>query len=308
MTIKRDFLSLSDVTLAEARGILDLAAKLKREPRGSQSRLLAGRSVAIILEKASTRTRVSFEVGAAQLGAHPVALGVQGSHLGRGEPIRDTARVLSRYCDVIVYRTSATSKLQEMASAAAPVINALSDDGHPVQILSDVFTIEEHLKGSIAGKRIAFVGDCSGNMARSWLEAAVLFDFHLVLAGPRGYMPPEVELRRAGSHVTLVHDPSVAVAGCDVVNTDVWTSMGQEAEADARTEAFVGWTVDERMFHKANPDAILLHCLPAHRGEEVDESTLEGPNSRVWDQAENRLHVQKALLVFVVQGGLPASL
>jgi ornithine carbamoyltransferase len=308
MTTKRDFLSLSDVSLAEARGILDLAAKLKREPRGSQSRLLSGRSVAIILEKASTRTRVSFEVGAAQLGAHPVALGVQGSHLGRGEPIRDTARVLSRYCDVIVYRTSATSKLLEMASGGAPVINALSDDGHPVQILSDVFTIEEQLKGSVAGRRIAFVGDCSGNMARSWLEAAVLFDFQLVLAGPRGFMPPEAEVRRAGAHVTLVHDPALAAAECDVVNTDVWTSMGQEAEADARMEAFIGWTVGERMLSTAKPHAILLHCLPAHRGEEVDESVLEGKSSRVWDQAENRLHVQKALLVFVVRGGLPANL
>jgi ornithine carbamoyltransferase len=215
--------------------------------------------------------------------------------------------VLSRYCDAIVYRTSATSKLLEMATASAPVVNALSDDGHPVQVLSDVFTVEEQLASEIAGKRIAFVGDCSGNMARSWLEAASIFDFHLVLAGPRGYVPPEAELRRGGSHFTLVHDPAAAVEGCDVVNTDVWTSMGQEAEADTRTEAFVGWTVDERMLRSAKSHAFVLHCLPAHRGEEIDADTLEGPRSRVWDQAENRLHVQKALLVFVVRGGLPAT-
>jgi ornithine carbamoyltransferase len=307
MKSKRDFLSLSDVTLAEARGILDLATRLKREPKGSQSQLLAGRSIAIILEKASTRTRVSFEVGSAQLGAHPVVLGIQGSQLGRGEPIRDTARVLSRYCDAIVYRTSATSKLLEMASADAPVINALSDDGHPVQVLSDVFTIEEQLGAPITGKRIAFVGDCSCNMARSWLEAAPIFDFHLVLAGPRGFLPPESELRRAGTHFTLVHDSAAAADGCDVVNTDVWTSMGQESEADARTEAFLGWTVDGRMLRVAKPHAIVLHCLPAHRGEEIDAATLEGPRSRVWDQAENRLHVQKALLVFLVRGALVAA-
>jgi ornithine carbamoyltransferase len=302
MTKKRDYLKLTDLSQAETRQVLDLATRLKREPKGSQLRRLEGRSVAIVLEKASTRTRVSFEVGCAQLGAHPVVLGLQGSQLGRGEPIADTARVLSRYCDAIVYRTSATSRLHQMATGTVPVINALSDDGHPVQVLCDVFTVEECLPGGIAGKRVAFVGDCSCNMARSWLEAAPLLGFHLVLAGPRGYAPPAVELKAAGSHVTLVEEADHAVADCDVVNTDVWTSMGQEAETRARTEAFAGWTVTEPMMRAAKPHAIVLHCLPAHRGEEIDEATLEGPRSRVWDQAENRLHVQKALMLFLLAG------
>jgi ornithine carbamoyltransferase len=297
---KRDFLELSDLTLAEAREVLALAKKLKQEPKGTRAQMLAGRAVAIILEKASTRTRVSFEVGCAQLGAHPVVLGVQGSHLGRGEPIRDTARVLARYCDAIVYRTSASARLREMATASIPVINALSDDGHPVQVLCDVLTVEECLGAGIAGKRVAFVGDCSSNMARSWLEAAPLFGFQLVLAGPRAYQPPREEIERAGTHVLQVHDPEHAADGCDVVNTDVWTSMGQESEGDERMETFAGWTVNAQMLSKALPGAIVLHCLPAHRGEEIDEATFEGQRSCVWDQAENRLHVQKALLLWLL--------
>jgi ornithine carbamoyltransferase len=297
---KRDFLRMNDLSLGEAREVLALSASFKRQPVGSQTGLLAGRSVAIVLEKASTRTRVSFEVGCAELGAHPVVLGIQGSQLARGEPIRDTARVLARYCHAIVYRTSSASRLSEMASAGVPVINALSDDGHPVQVLCDVFTIEEQTGESIRGKRIAFVGDCGCNMARSWVEASVLFDFHLVLAGPGGYAPPGEELARAGSHVSRIHDPAEAVVGCDVVNTDVWTSMGQESEVRERLAAFSGWTVTEEMLRKAEKGAIVLHCLPAHRGEEIDDETLEGARSRVWDQAENRLHVQKALLVWLL--------
>lgn len=297
--MKRDFLKLTNLTLGEARELLALAARLKHEPKGMRTQLLAGRSVAIVLEKASTRTRVSFEVGCAQIGIHPVVLGVQGSQLGRGEPIRDTARVLARYCDAIVFRTSTTARLLEMATASVPVVNALSDDGHPLQVLSDVLTVEESLGTSIGGKRVAFVGDCGSNMARLWLEAAPLFGFHLVLGGPADHMPPEAELVRAKDHVTVEHDPAHAADGCDVVNTDVWTSMGQEAEGDERADAFAAWTVSERMLARA-PAAIVLHCLPAHRGEEIEEATLEGPRSRVWDQAENRLHVQKALLVWLL--------
>ena len=296
---KRDFLKVTDLSLDEAREVLALSKQLKAEPKGSRAEVLRGRSVAIVLEKASTRTRVSFEVGVAQLGAQPVVLGVQGSQLGRGEPIRDTARVLARYCDAIVYRTSATKRLTEMAEASVPVINALSDDGHPVQVLCDVFTIEEAL-GAIARKRVAFVGDCSSNMARSWLEAAPLFGFQLVLAAPKGYLPSDAEIARAGSHVTVVSDPREAAVGADVVNTDVWTSMGQEAESDARLEAFAGFMVDASMLAKAPAHAIVLHCLPAHRGEEIDDETIEGPRSRVWDQAENRLHVQKGLLLWLL--------
>jgi ornithine carbamoyltransferase len=297
--MKRDFLHLNDLTLDEARAVLALAARLKAEPKGRRTQLFAGRAAAIVLEKASTRTRVSFEVGCAQLGLYPVVLGVQGSQLARGEPIRDTARVLERYCDVIVFRTSTTARLREMATARVPVVNALSDDGHPVQVLCDVLTVEESLGRPIAGARVAFVGDCASNMARSWLEAATLFGFHLVLAGPRGHGPPADEVARAGASVTLVHDPALAVDGCEVVNTDVWTSMGQEAEGDERTESFAGWMVNEAMLAHA-PGAIVLHCLPAHRGEEIDDATLEAPRSRVWDQAENRLHVQKALLVWLL--------
>jgi ornithine carbamoyltransferase len=297
---KRDFLHLSDLTLAEARRVLDVARTLKAEPRGARTGLLAGRSVAIVLEKASTRTRVSFEVGAAHLGMHPVVLGVQGSQLGRGEPIRDTARVLARYCDVIVFRTSTTERLREMATAGVPVVNALSDDGHPLQVLCDVLTVEEQLGTPITGKRLAFVGDTSSNMARSWIEAAPMFDFHLVLAGPRGYAPPPAEMARAKGHVTFVEHPEQAADGCDVINTDVWTSMGQEADGDERTDAFAGWTVNQAMVARAKPGVIVLHCLPAHRGEEIDDAVIEGPRSRVWDQAENRLHVQKALLVWLL--------
>ncbi len=188
-----------------------------------------------------------------------------------------------------------------MATASVPVINALSDDGHPVQVLCDVLTVEESLGASIGGKRVAFVGDCSSNMARSWLEAAPLFGFQLVLAGPVGYQPPRVEIERAGAHVVSVHDQRRALDGCDVVNTDVWTSMGQEAEEDARTQAFAGWTVNADMLASAQSGAIVLHCLPVHRGEEIDEATFEGTRSRVWDQAENRLHVQKALLLWLLR-------
>ncbi len=285
-----------------------MATTLKHEPKGARTTLLAGRAVAVVLEKASTRTRASFEIGIAQLGAHPFVLETQGSQLGRGEPMRDTARVLEGYCDAIVHRTGATTRLLEMATAKVPVINALSDDGHPIQVLCDVFTIEEAFarerqageEKSIQGRRIAFVGDCSSNMARSFVEAAVLFDFHLVLAGPAAYMPPKSELDAAGSHVSLEHDPKKAVTGCTVVNTDVWTSMGQEAENAKRLADFAGWGVDAAMLWRAAPDAIVLHCLPAHRGEEITGDVIEGSRSRVWAQAENRLHVQKALLCFLL--------
>jgi ornithine carbamoyltransferase len=301
-TNERDFLALADLAENEAREIFGLATRMKTEPKGAWSDALRGRSVAVLLEKASTRTRVSFEVGIAQLGAYPVVLGVQGSQLGRGEPIKDTARVLAGYCDAIVYRTSGTERLREMAQyARCPVVNALTDDGHPVQVLCDVFTVEERLRAPIKGAKVAFVGDCSCNMARSWLEAAALFDFELVLAGPRAFLPPAAELDRARGRVTLRHDPKDALAGVTVVNTDVWASMGQESEADARRAALAGWTLDARMLAPAAKDAIVLHCLPAHRGEEIDDATLEGPKSVVWTQAENRLHVQKALLVWLLR-------
>ncbi len=301
---KRDFLKISDLSLAEAREVLTLARALKAAPKGSHVDRLRGRAVAVVFEKASTRTRVSFEVGIGQLGAQSVILGIEGSQLGRGEPIKDTARVLSRYCDAIAYRTFGTKKLLEMAHAATvPVINALTDDGHPVQVLCDVFTVEEALGRSIAGMRVAWVGDGSSNMARSWLEAASLFDFHLAIAAPTEFRPPVAELAAAGAHVSVTGDPRVAIAGADVVNTDVWTSMGQEDEAQKRLLAFDGYTLTSSLLEGSKADAIVLHCLPAHRGEEIDDATIEGPRSRVWDQAENRLHVQKALMCWLIERG-----
>lgn len=301
--MKSDFLSLHDLTLAEAKSVLDLAKTMKHEPKGARLSLLAGRAVAVVMEKASTRTRVSFEVGIAQLGGHPVVLTTQGSQLARGEPIADTARVLSRYCDAIVFRTFETARLHGMAkNASVPVINALSDDGHPVQVLCDVFTIEEAFGHSIAGMNVAWIGDGSSNMARSFVEAAEIFGFHLRVASPKGYFPPQSERDRAtkAGCATFTTHPEEALRDADVVNTDVWTSMGQEAENEKRLKAFAGWTLDSAMMKKAKRKAIALHCLPAHRGEEISDDVIEGAHSRVWDQAENRLHVQKALLAFLM--------
>ena len=291
---KRDFLSLSDLSLADARKVLDLAKTMKRDRRG-QLGMFPGRACGILLEKASTRTRVSFEVGASQLGMQPVVLTTQGSQLARGEPVADTARVLSRYVDILAFRTSSRDRLEQMAKhATIPIINALSDDGHPVQVLCDVFTIEEHFGKSIEGMRVAWVGDASSNMARSFVEAAKLFGFGLILAGPADYVMGD----RGAAHFTT--DAREALLGADVVCTDVWTSMGQEAENEKRLRDFRGWTVTADMLAHAKPSAIVLHCLPAHRGEEISADVLEGAQSRVWDQAENRLHVQKALIAFLL--------
>ncbi len=291
---KRDYLSLTSLSPSESRSVLELARAMKRD-RTAQLGSFRGRAAAIVMEKASTRTRVSFEIGAAQLGMHPVVLTTQGSQLARGEPIGDTARVLSRYADLIVFRTSSSERLEGMAkNATVPVINALSDDGHPVQVLCDVFTIEEHFKKSIEGMRIAWVGDGSSNMARSFVEAASLFGFELFVGGPAAYVTPD----RGSAHFTT--DAREAVLGADVVCTDVWTSMGQEGENDQRRRDFAGWTLDSTMLAHAKPDAIVMHCLPAHRGEEITDDVIEGPRSRVWDQAENRLHVQKALMAFLL--------
>ncbi|HEY1954997.1 MAG TPA: ornithine carbamoyltransferase [Polyangiaceae bacterium] len=295
---KRDFLSLADLSLAEARAVLELARTMKSElayDRAARLRMFPGRACGILMEKASTRTRVSFEVGAAQLGMIPVVLTTQGSQLARGEPVADTARVLSGYVDLLVFRTSTRERLEQMAKhASVPVINALSDDGHPVQVLSDVFTIEEHFKKSISGMRVAWIGDGSSNMARSFVEASKLFAFELRVAGPADYLKADL----GGAHFTT--DAREALLGADVVCTDVWTSMGQEAENEKRLRDFAGWTLDDDKLAHAKPSAIVLHCLPAHRGEEISASVIESPRSSVWTQAENRLHVQKALMAFLL--------
>jgi ornithine carbamoyltransferase len=292
--MKRDYLTMTNLTLAESRQVLDLARTMKRD-RAAHVGMFRGKAAGILMEKASTRTRVSFEVGAAQLGMHPVVLTTQGSQLARGEPIADTARVLSRYVDILVFRTSTRDRLDQMAkNATIPVINALSDDGHPVQVLCDVFTIEEHFKKSIEGMRVAWIGDGSSNMTRSFVEAATLFGFELRVAGPAAYVTPD----RGSAHFTT--EAREALLGADVVCTDVWTSMGQEAENEKRLREFKGWTLDESMLANAKPSAIVLHCLPAHRGEEITHDVIEGVRSHVWDQAENRLHVQKALMAFLL--------
>jgi ornithine carbamoyltransferase len=293
----RHFLRLSDLR-PEERGVLfERAAELKRRRRAhAVDNTLAGRTLVLLMEKASTRTRLSFAAAIGQLGGHAVELAAASSQLARGEPLPDTARVVSGYADAVVFRTSKDSRLQEYAAASSiPVINGLSDGGHPVQVLADLFTVEEAL-GSVRGRTLTFLGDCASNMALSFLEAAPLFDFALRLSAPEGYVPPLERVKAAGRHVTLVPNPKEAVAGADVVSTDVWTSMGQEAEADQRRAALRGYTLDEALLSRAAPGAIVLHCLPAHRGEEITDAVMQGPQSRIWDEAENRMHVQKALL------------
>jgi ornithine carbamoyltransferase len=292
---KRDFVQISDITAAEAGELFKLAAAMKS---GQYSeRPLEGKTLAMIFAKSSTRTRVSFEVGTYQLGGHPIFLSSQDMQLGRGETIEDTAKVLSRYVEGIMIRTFAHTDVEELAHhAAIPVVNGLTDLLHPCQVLSDLFTVSEAV-GGWDGKVIAWVGD-GNNMANSWLNAAALFGFELRLSCPRGYEPNRniFERAKAKTTVTMFEDPEEAVRGAHVVNTDVWASMGQEADAETRMLAFRGFTVDSDFMKLAAPDAIFLHCLPAHRGEEVAGEVIDGPQSRVWDQAENRLHVQKALI------------
>jgi ornithine carbamoyltransferase len=295
MSPTRHFLAIPDFTRDELLSLFDLAARMKRPSYGDKP--LAGKTLGMIFAKSSTRTRVSFEVGAYQLGGHALFLSSRDIQLGRGEPIRDTARVLSRYLDGIMIRTYDHADVEELARfATIPVINGLTDLLHPCQVLADLLTIREML-GGWEGKAVAWVGD-GNNMANSWLNAAGTLGFELRLACPEGYDPDSAILdrNRRLTSVTLTRDPGEAAQGAHVVNTDVWASMGQEAEQEERARAFQGYLVDDALMDKADKDAIFLHCLPAHRGEEVSESVIEGKWSRVWDQAENRLHVQKALM------------
>lgn len=298
----RHYLAISDYDREELDGLLDLAQRMKSgEYRG---RPLEGRTLAMIFEKSSTRTRVSFEVGAFQLGGHALFLSSRDIQIGRGEPIRDTARVLSRYVDGIMIRTFAQGTVQELAEfAGVPVINGLTDLLHPCQVLADVLSMREEFGRDLTGRSVAWIGD-GNNMANSWLNAAAAWGFELRLAVPEGYDPDDEILRRAAAATTvrLVRRPAEAAKGAHVVTTDVWTSMGQEEEVADRARAFEGYHVDEAMMRTAAPDAIFLHCLPAHRGEEVSEGVLEGSRSRVWDEAENRLHVQKALMARLMGG------
>jgi len=292
---KRDFLAIPDFTAAEVLAVLDLAARMKAGKH--RERPLEGKTLAMIFAKSSTRTRVSFEVGALQLGGHALFLSSRDIQLGRGEPIRDTARVLSRMVDGIMIRTFAHADVEELARyATVPVINGLTDLLHPCQVLADLLTAVEAF-GSLKGKRVCWVGD-GNNMCNSWLNAAGTLGFELRIACPEGYEPDRAIFERNAALTTVVmtEDPDEAAEGAHVMTTDVWASMGQEGEAEQRARAFQGYLVDDALMRRADPKAIFLHCLPAHRGEEVTESVLEGPQSRVWDEAENRLHVQKALM------------
>ncbi len=295
---KRDFLSLLDLSRDELLQLLALAERIKRGEY--RERPLQDKSLALIFAKSSTRTRVSFEVGTRQLGGHPIFLSSRDIQLGRGEPIPDMARVLSRMVDGIMIRTFAHADVEELARhATVPVINGLTDLLHPCQLLADLLTMQEAF-GTLEGRVVAWIGD-GNNMANCWLEAAALLGFELRLACPEGYAPDRalLEMAAARTTVTMTEDPAEAIAGAHVVNTDVWASMGQEEESAKRALAFAGYRVDADLMARAAPDAIVLHCLPAHRGEEITADILEGPQSRVWDEAENRLHAQKALLVML---------
>ncbi|HEU0052279.1 MAG TPA: ornithine carbamoyltransferase, partial [Longimicrobium sp.] len=289
--------AIPDFTREELIETLDLAARMKRGEY--TERPLAGKTLAMIFTKSSTRTRVSFEVGTYQLGGHALFLSSRDIQLGRGEPIRDTARVLSRYVNGIMIRTFDQADVDDLARyGSIPVINGLTDLLHPCQIMADLQTIRENFGDDLSGVKVAWVGD-GNNMANSWLNAAYRLGFELRLAYPAGYEPNAEILERARSAAKIVvtHDPREAVEGADVVNTDVWASMGQEEEAQKRARDFAGYCVDDALMGTASSRSIFLHCLPAHRGEEVTDSVIEGPRSRVFDEAENRLHAQKAIMV-----------
>lgn len=293
-------LQLSDFTREELSAYIDRAIVLKREAAaGMHHTQLNGKTIALIFEKASTRTRVSFEAAMYGLGGQVIFLSAKETQLARSEPLKDTARVMSRYVDGLVVRTFGQEVVTELACyATIPVINALTDIFHPCQVLSDMMTIIEK-KGSLAGLKVAWVGD-GNNMANSWVQAAAVLGFELVLACPEGYDPHadvfHVAQQGAGDRISIVRDPVAAVRGADVINTDVWASMGQESEQQERLRVFQGYQVDAKLLRHAKPDCIVLHCLPAHRGEEISEEVLEGSQCVAFDQAENKLHIHKAIL------------
>ncbi len=300
-------MTLASIPAADWPAVWDRCAVLEAN---RTQRTLAGKTIALVFEKASTRTRVSFEVAAYELGGNSVVLTSDGSQIGRGEPAEDTARVLASYCHAIVVRTFGQDRVAQFERAASvPVVNGLSDQHHPCQVATDLFTVRSHF-GGIDGLRYAWIGD-GNNMAQSWIEAAGMFGLDLALAVPDGFAPDAalVAAARAAQaklgrgSLTLTTDPKVAIVGAHVVSTDVWASMGQEREAAARRQAFAGYCLDARLLAGADTSGIVLHCLPAHRGEEISGEVLDGPRSLAWKQAANRLHVAKAVLEYV----LPSS-
>ncbi len=298
----RHFLNLTDLSVDELRAIIQRAGELKAlHQRGEIYQPLRARTLAMVFDKSSTRTRVSFEAGMAQLGGDSMFLSPRDLQLGRGEPVEDTARVMSRMVDVIVIRTHEHAMVTGFARhSRVPIVNALTDRFHPCQLLADMQTVFEH-RGDIAGKTVAWIGD-GNNVCHSWMNAAQMLDFSLMIATPAGY-EPDAELTAAcGDNVRIVSDPREAARDADVVVTDTWASMGQEDEKAERAAAFQGYMVDGSIMALARPDALFMHCLPAYRGSEVSAEVLEGPQSVVWDEAENRLHAQKALLEFLLVG------
>ena len=297
----RHFLRLADLSRGELQHVFERTRIIKdRFKRYEFYQPLADRTLAMVFEKASTRTRVSFEAGMYQMGGSVIHITTGDSQLGRSEPIEDTARVISRMVDLVMIRTFEQAKLERFAAhSRVPVMNGLTNEYHPCQILADIYTFIEH-RGPIAGRTVAWIGDAN-NMAYTWLQAARVLGFHVNVSTPPNY-PLDATLAPPGSHFTVFGDPMEAARGAHLVTTDVWTSMGFEAENDARAAAFADWQVDGDMMQVAAPDAVFMHCLPAHRGEEVTAEVLDGPQSVVWDEAENRLHVQKALMEYLLLG------
>ena len=300
----RHFLADDDLSPAEQAEVLDLAARLK-STRYDGPKPLSGKAVAVVFEKPSTRTRLSFEVGIAELGAHPVILDAQSTQLGRGETIEDTARVLSRYVSAIVIRTFGDERIQALAAASSvPVVNALTDGFHPCQVLADLQTVRER-KGSTDGLVLTYLGDGANNMANSYLVGGAMAGMEVRIGAPAGYQPDPAVVARAerfGTRIVVTDDAKAAAEGADVLCTDVWVSMGMSG-AEQRLTDLASYALDDGALSVAKPDAVVLHCLPAHRGEEIAASVIDGPQSAVWDEAENRLHAQKALLTWLLEQG-----
>jgi ornithine carbamoyltransferase len=300
----RHFLADDDLTPVEQSQVLDLAVELKAKRYGGPTPL-QGKSIAVVFEKPSTRTRLSFEVGIAELGAHPVIIDAGTTQLGRGETIEDTARVLSRYVSAIVIRTFGDDRIRDLAAASSvPVVNALTDGYHPCQILADLQTVRER-KGATQGLTLTYLGDGANNMAHSYLLGAAMAGMNVRIGAPEGYLPDDDVVRRAktyGTEIVVTSDARAAADSADVLCTDVWVSMGMAGEAERRRD-LGPYALDEAALAAAAPDAVVLHCLPAHRGEEIAAAVIDGPQSAVWDEAENRLHAQKALLTWLLEQG-----